>query len=50
LEQNFIDEGDNFLIELALTGNATQIVSNNLRDLRNTELNFPNLKIVSTEE
>jgi len=50
LEQNFIDEGDNFLIELALARNATQIVTNNLRDLGNAELNFPNLKIVTPEE
>jgi len=44
---NVIDEGDNFLIELALAGNATHIVTHNLRDLKNTELTFPDLKIVT---
>lgn len=44
---NIIDEGDNFLIELALAGNASYIVTNNIRDLKNSELNFPELKIVT---
>ena len=43
---NITDEGDNFLIELALAGNATHIVTNNIRDLKNAELKFPDLKIV----
>ncbi len=41
------DEGDNFLIELALAGNATHIVTNNISDLKNAELKFPELKIVT---
>ena len=44
---NIVDEGDNFLIELALAGNATHIVTNNISDLKNAELNFPDLKIVT---
>ncbi len=44
---NVPDEGDNFLIELALAGNAGYIVTNNINDLKNAELNFPELKIVS---
>ena len=44
---NIADEGDNFLIELALAGNATHIVTNNISDLKNAELNFPDLKIVT---
>jgi len=44
---NIMDEGDNFLIELALAGNATHIVTNNISDLKNAELKFPNLKIVT---
>jgi len=44
---NIADEGDNFLIELALAGNATHIVTNNISDLRNAELTFPDLKIVT---
>ena len=44
---NISDEGDNFLIELALAGNASHIVTNNIRDLKNTELKFPELKVVT---
>ena len=44
---NIADEGDNFLIELALAGNATHIVTNNIRDLKNAELKFPELNIVT---
>ncbi len=44
---NIKNEGDNFLVELAIAGNATCIVTNNISDLLTTELNFPNLKIVT---
>jgi len=44
---NISDEGDNFLIELALAGNATHIITNNIRDFQNSELRFPELKIVT---
>ena len=44
---NIADESDNFLIELALAGNATHIVTNNISDLKNVELKFPDLKIVT---
>ena len=37
------------MIELALAGNATHIVTNNTGDLRNAELNFPGLAIVKPE-
>ncbi len=46
---NIIDEGDNFLIELALAGNASHIITNNVRDLLNAESKFPNLKILTPE-
>ena len=47
---NIVDEGDNFLIELALAGNAAHIVTNNIGDLQNAELNFPGLTIVKPEK
>ena len=40
---------DDFLIELALAGNAMHIVTNNTGDLRNAELSFPGLAIVKPE-
>ena len=47
---NIRDEGDNFLIELAIAGNAPLIVTNNVKDLHSAELNFPNLTIVTPEQ
>ena len=46
---NLKDEADNFLIELALAGNALKIITNNIRDLENAELNFPHLEILTPE-
>ena len=47
---NLVDESDNFLIELALASNASHIITNNINDLNNAELNFPSLTIVKPEE
>jgi len=47
---NVADEADNFLIELGLAGNATHIITNNISDLRNSELNFPELTILKPEQ
>lgn len=46
---NLRDEGDNHLIELAVAGQASHVVSRNLRDLRRAELVFPGLRSVSPE-
>lgn len=46
---NLKDEGDNFLIELALAGNCNLIVTNNIKDLRGAELRFPELQILKPE-
>ena len=47
---NLKDEGDNFLIELAVAGNAESIITNNLKDLRNAELQFDGLKVLAPED
>ncbi|MGB5594427.1 MAG: putative toxin-antitoxin system toxin component, PIN family [Crocosphaera sp.] len=47
---NLRDEADNHLIELALAGNASSIVTNNLKDFKNTDLLFPALSIVKPEQ
>jgi uncharacterized protein len=44
---NLKDEGDNHLIELAIAGNASILVTNNLKDFQNTQLLFPNLRVLS---
>lgn len=47
---NLSDEGDNFLIELAVAGQARVILTNNLKDLHNAELKFDDLSTMSPEQ
>jgi putative PIN family toxin of toxin-antitoxin system len=44
---NLPDEADNHLVELAVAGGADFIVTRNLRHLRNSQLRFLQLRIVS---
>ena len=44
---NLRDEGDNHLVELAVAGGASHVVTHNLRDLKNMELNFDGLTVVT---
>lgn len=44
---NLRDEGDNHLVELAVAGGASHIVTHNLRDLKSMELRFPGLAVVT---
>ena len=44
---NLRDEGDNHLVELAVAGGASHIVTLNLRDLKSMELRFPGLAVVT---
>lgn len=46
---NLRDEGDNHLAELAIAGNAELIVTRNIRDFRNAELRFPDIRILTPE-
>ncbi len=46
---NLLDENDNFLIELAIAGNAEIIVTNNTKDLKAAELSFENIQILKPE-
>jgi predicted nucleic acid-binding protein len=43
---NLPDEGDNHLIELAVAGGASRIVTYNLRDLQGKGLRFQGLEVV----
>ena len=47
---NLLDENDNFLVELAVAGNAACIVTNNVKDLKNAELTFPGLHVLRPKE
>ena len=43
------NDSDNLLIELAVAGGATFIVTRNLRYLEHMELRFPEFRITSAE-
>jgi hypothetical protein len=47
---NLSGEGDNHLIELAVAGGASAIVTKNARDFRSAELRFPGLRILLPDE
>lgn len=47
---NLKDENDNYLIELAVAGNAEIIVTHNLKDFKQAQLNFPQIKIQQPQE
>jgi uncharacterized protein len=47
---NLLDEDDNFLVELAVAGNATCIVTNNVKDLKSAELTFPDFTVLTPEQ
>ena len=42
---NLVDEGDNYLVELAIAGNAQILVSHNIKDFQQSQLKFPQLQI-----
>lgn len=46
---NLRDEGDNHLVELAVAGHASHIISRNLRDLQRAQLSFPEIHISTPE-
>ena len=47
---NLVDEGDNYLIELAIAGNAEILVTHNIKDFQQSQLKFPQLQIKQPKE
>ena len=47
---NLRDEGDNHLVELAVAGGATCIVTRNVKDLRTGELGFPQIAVKTPDQ
>jgi putative PIN family toxin of toxin-antitoxin system len=46
---NVPDEADNHLVELAVAGAASHLVTRNLKDLKRMELQFPSMSILTPE-
>ncbi len=46
---NLPDEGDNHLLELAIAGSATKLITHNTRDFRLGELRFPSIRIITPQ-
>jgi predicted nucleic acid-binding protein len=44
------DEADNHIVDLAVAGSAAYIVTQNVRDFTNMELQFPQLKQATAAE
>jgi predicted nucleic acid-binding protein len=47
---NLGDESDNHLVELAIAGGATHIVTRNVRHVARMELRFPHLSVLTPEQ
>ncbi len=47
---NLRDEGDNHVLELAVAGGASMIITNNVADFRGSDLRFPDIRILTPTE
>lgn len=47
---NLPDEADNHLVELAVAGGATSLVTHNVKDFRRGELRFPSVRIETPKD
>jgi len=47
---NLRDEKDNYLVELAVAGNAQFIVTHNVKDFQQSQLKFPQIQIKKPQE
>lgn len=50
LRPNLRDEEDNHVMELAVAGGASRIVTNNVRDFTGSQLRFPQIRVVRPGE
>ena len=47
---NLRDEEDNHILELAVAGGASMIVTNNVRDFQRADLRFPGIRIITPRD
>ena len=50
LRPNLKDEKDNKIVELAVTSQSNYLITSNIRDFKNAELKFDQLKIITPGE
>ena len=50
LRPNLKDEKDNKIVELAVTSQSDYLITSNIRDFKNAELKFDQLKIITPSE
>ena len=50
LRPNLKDEKDNMIVELAVTSQSEYLVTSNIRDFKNAELKFDQLKVITPAE
>lgn len=50
LRPNLKDENDNLFVELAVTSQSEFLVTSNIKDFKNPDLKFDNLKIIEPSE
>ena len=47
---NLRDEGDNHLVELAVAGSASAILTHNVSDFQKSDLLFPQIRVITPKE
>jgi len=47
---NLKDEKDNMIVELAITSQSDYLITSNIRDFKNAELKFDELKVITPGE
>ena len=47
---NLRDEADNHVLELAIAGGASAIVTSNVKDFHDSDLRFPQVRVVTPKE
>lgn len=50
LRPNLKDEKDNKIVELAVTSQSNYLITSNIRDFKNAELKFDELKVITPSE
>ena len=50
LRPNLKDEKDNKIVELAVTSQSDYLITSNIRDFKNAELKFDELKVITPSE